>query len=226
MKILCFFLFLWVTSALLDPDPATQINADPQPCHIPEQIVPFHLCLLLELSLSLDLERCFLLLCMGEWDQERRPRPFSFRPRFTSRSEPGLGDRSCAQGGHFIPLRSFYIYFFQCCGSGMIFFGSGSYFSVGFGSYMNFFLNSLDINIPFCIPASRIRIHSSEVWIRIRIFLSSCKNSKKRWFLLFCDYFWLFIFEKVKDPWTQGWSGLNVSFWILWTRNKILKNIK
>jgi hypothetical protein len=29
MKILDFFLFLWVTFALLDPDPATQINADP-----------------------------------------------------------------------------------------------------------------------------------------------------------------------------------------------------
>jgi hypothetical protein len=29
MKILDFFLFLWVIFALLDPDPATQINADP-----------------------------------------------------------------------------------------------------------------------------------------------------------------------------------------------------
>jgi hypothetical protein len=26
------FLFLWVIFALLDPDPGTQINADPQPC--------------------------------------------------------------------------------------------------------------------------------------------------------------------------------------------------
>jgi hypothetical protein len=32
MKILYFFLFFWVIFALLDPDPATQINADPQPC--------------------------------------------------------------------------------------------------------------------------------------------------------------------------------------------------
>ncbi len=34
MKILYFFLFLWVIFALLDPDPdpATQINADLQPC--------------------------------------------------------------------------------------------------------------------------------------------------------------------------------------------------
>jgi hypothetical protein len=36
MKILYFFLYLWVIFALLDPDPepATQINADPdpQPC--------------------------------------------------------------------------------------------------------------------------------------------------------------------------------------------------
>jgi hypothetical protein len=31
MKILYFFLFLWVIFALLDPDPATQINADPDP---------------------------------------------------------------------------------------------------------------------------------------------------------------------------------------------------
>jgi hypothetical protein len=33
MKILDFFLFLWVTFSLLDPDPdpATQINADPDP---------------------------------------------------------------------------------------------------------------------------------------------------------------------------------------------------
>ncbi len=29
MKILYFFLFLWVIFALLDPDPSTQINADP-----------------------------------------------------------------------------------------------------------------------------------------------------------------------------------------------------
>jgi hypothetical protein len=29
MKILYFFLFLWIIFALLDPDPATQINADP-----------------------------------------------------------------------------------------------------------------------------------------------------------------------------------------------------
>jgi hypothetical protein len=29
MKILNFFLFVWVIFALLDPDPATQINADP-----------------------------------------------------------------------------------------------------------------------------------------------------------------------------------------------------
>ena len=48
-----------------------------------------------------------------------------------------------------------------------------------------------------CFWASRIRIriHKPEVWIRI--LLSSCKNSKKKpWFLLFCDSFWLFIFEK------------------------------
>ncbi len=31
MKILYFFLFLWVIFALLDPDPATLINADPDP---------------------------------------------------------------------------------------------------------------------------------------------------------------------------------------------------
>ncbi len=31
MKILDCFLFLWVIFALLDPDPATQINADPDP---------------------------------------------------------------------------------------------------------------------------------------------------------------------------------------------------
>jgi hypothetical protein len=29
VKILYFFLFLWVIFALLDPDPAAQINADP-----------------------------------------------------------------------------------------------------------------------------------------------------------------------------------------------------
>jgi hypothetical protein len=31
MKILYFLLFLWVFFVLLDPDPAAQINADPQP---------------------------------------------------------------------------------------------------------------------------------------------------------------------------------------------------
>jgi hypothetical protein len=35
MKILYFFLYLWVIFALLDPDPdtETQINADPDPQH-------------------------------------------------------------------------------------------------------------------------------------------------------------------------------------------------
>jgi hypothetical protein len=33
MKILDFFLFLWVIFALPDPDPATQIIADPKPCY-------------------------------------------------------------------------------------------------------------------------------------------------------------------------------------------------
>jgi hypothetical protein len=31
MKILYFFLYLWAIFALLDPDPAAQINADPDP---------------------------------------------------------------------------------------------------------------------------------------------------------------------------------------------------
>jgi hypothetical protein len=31
IKILYFFSHLWVIFALLDPDPATQINADPDP---------------------------------------------------------------------------------------------------------------------------------------------------------------------------------------------------
>ncbi len=47
MKILYFFIFLWVIFALLDPDtdPATQINADPdedldpQPCNLQLHVV-------------------------------------------------------------------------------------------------------------------------------------------------------------------------------------------
>ncbi len=35
MKILSFFLFFGVIFALLDPDPAAQINADPKPCFDP-----------------------------------------------------------------------------------------------------------------------------------------------------------------------------------------------
>jgi hypothetical protein len=35
MKTLYFFLFLWVISALLDPDPATQTNADPHSTTLP-----------------------------------------------------------------------------------------------------------------------------------------------------------------------------------------------
>jgi hypothetical protein len=31
MKILNFFLFLWVIFALMDPDPDPQLNADPDP---------------------------------------------------------------------------------------------------------------------------------------------------------------------------------------------------
>ncbi len=40
MKILDFFLFLWVIFALLDPDPdpATKINADPDPKPCPLQL--------------------------------------------------------------------------------------------------------------------------------------------------------------------------------------------
>ncbi len=46
-----------------------------------------------------------------------------------------------------------------------------------------------------CYWASRIRIHYSEVLIRI--LLSSSKNSKKKpWFLLFCDFFWTFYLWK------------------------------
>ncbi len=47
-----------------------------------------------------------------------------------------------------------------------------------------------------CFWASRNRIHLSEVWIRIRILLSSCKNSKKT---LIPTILWLFLtfsFEK------------------------------
>jgi hypothetical protein len=36
MKILDFFLYLWVIFALLDPDLATKINADPDPQTLPE----------------------------------------------------------------------------------------------------------------------------------------------------------------------------------------------
>jgi hypothetical protein len=44
MKILDFFLFLWVLFALLDPDPATQINADPYPGPDPKPcVVVLHL---------------------------------------------------------------------------------------------------------------------------------------------------------------------------------------
>ncbi len=43
MKILYFFIFLWVIFAPLDPDsdPATQINADPQPCFSAPSEAPF-----------------------------------------------------------------------------------------------------------------------------------------------------------------------------------------
>jgi hypothetical protein len=68
MKIRYFFLYLWVNFALLDPDPATHINADPdpapatkifadldqatkinadqdtQPCHLAEGFFPLVLC--------------------------------------------------------------------------------------------------------------------------------------------------------------------------------------
>ncbi len=41
-----------------------------------------------------------------------------------------------------------YLPYNQCCGSGMIFFGSGSYFSVGFRSSMEFFLIFLTQFLP------------------------------------------------------------------------------
>ncbi len=50
-----------------------------------------------------------------------------------------------------------------------------------------------------CFWASRIqiRVHLSEVWIRIRILLSSSRNSKKNLdFYCFVTSFWLFIFGK------------------------------
>jgi hypothetical protein len=49
-----------------------------------------------------------------------------------------------------------------------------------------------------CFWASRIRIHKSELWIRIRlrILLSSSKNSKKNLSsYCFVTFFGLFIFE-------------------------------
>ncbi len=51
-----------------------------------------------------------------------------------------------------------------------------------------------------CFWASWIRIHKSEVWIRIRlwirirILLSSCKIVWKSWFLQFCDFFEFFFY--------------------------------
>ncbi len=55
--------------------------------------------------------------------------------------------------------------------------------------------------------ASRIRIRWSEVWIRIRIriLLSSSKNSKKKpWFLLFCDFFMTFSSGPSKSTYGHG----------------------
>jgi hypothetical protein len=81
MKILYFYLFLWVIFALLDPDPrlnadpdpATQINADPdpdpQPCYLPSQATGYtssrvliHLayCLSVPSGLHVGLESCWL----------------------------------------------------------------------------------------------------------------------------------------------------------------------
>jgi hypothetical protein len=56
---------------------------------------------------------------------------------------------------------------FQCCRS-----GSGSTGST-------------------CFWASRIRIHQSEVWIRIRILLSTCKNTKKN----FDSFYFVTLFD-------------------------------
>jgi hypothetical protein len=39
------------------------------------------------------------------------------------------------------------------CGPGMIFFGSGSYFSVGFGSFINF--SNININFTFVFPSCK-----------------------------------------------------------------------
>ncbi len=67
---------------------------------------------------------------------------------------------------------------YQCCGSGS---ESGS-------------------NGSTCFWASRIRIHWSDVWIRIRILLSSCKNSKKNldsYYLVTLFDFYLWIDENV-----------------------------
>ncbi len=63
----------------------------------------------------------------------------------------------------------------QCCGS-----GSESGFTCFWASWI------------------RIRIHSSEAWIRIRILLSFSKNSKKNIdFYCFVASLWLFTFEKL-----------------------------
>ncbi len=55
--------------------------------------------------------------------------------------------------------------------------------SIGFFQIEKNFFAVLRIRIHrihmFLGPWIRIRIHSSQVWIRIRILLSSCKNSKK-----------------------------------------------
>jgi hypothetical protein len=59
-----------------------------------------------------------------------------------------------------------------------------------------------------CFWASWIRIHQSEVWIRIRlriwILLSPSKKSKKNLFSsCFVTSFWLFIFEKMMYKYLQ-----------------------
>ncbi len=142
MKILYFFIFLWVIFALLgpDPDPATQINADPdadldpQPCNLQLDDFALMACLVLEcivpgaaevwteeVDLEQSLEERHRLLPVAALQQQHRQLSCihtTYSCRFNWLISSGLPVRV---GTTLSKPQSAY----QCCGSVTFWYGSG-----------------------------------------------------------------------------------------------------
>ncbi len=144
MKVHYFFLHLWAILALQVPDqnPATQINADPDPQPWNQHTLA---CRWATKACRRWRGRAGRRRAGLRRVHARRSWRTGWAASGTWRGSPMRRDTGTGPGTRISGT-------VQCCGSGMIFSWSGSYFSVGFGSYMNFF-NYSWFKFYLCIPA-------------------------------------------------------------------------